>query len=74
MLRVHGSMFCHINLLYAFLCVRMTLRVQVSLRKCPRAGRFRATLLLHIVRMRSQGLWGFSGVVAYTQTNEQKGR
>ena len=74
MLHVHGSVFCHITLLYAFLCVRMTFRVQVPLRKCPRAGRFRATLLLHTIRMRSQVLGGFSGVVAYTQTNEQKGR
>ena len=46
-------------------------RVQGPLRECPRAGRFRATLLLRTICMRSQRLKGVSGVASHTQTNKQ---
>ena len=71
MLRVHGCVFCYITLLFAFLCMRMTLRAQGPLQDCPRARYFWATLLLRTTRMRSQRLGGVSGVVAYTQKNTQ---
>jgi len=38
MLHLNGSAFCYINLLFASLCMHMTLRVQGLLRECPRAG------------------------------------
>jgi len=43
-------------------------------REFPRAERFRATLLLRTIRIRSQQLGGFSGMVACTQTNKKKTR
>jgi len=69
MLRIHGCMFCYINPLFAFLCMRM--RFPGPLRACTRARRFRATLLLRIIRMRSQQSGGVSSVADYAQTNEQ---
>jgi len=71
-LRVYGCVIWYVTLLFAFLCMRIPLRVQSPLRECPQVGRFRATLLLCTIRTRSQRPGGASSVAAYTQTITNK--
>jgi len=48
---------CVLFLFYLHICVCVWLQVQGPLRECPRAGRFRATLLLRTTCMRSCCNW-----------------
>jgi len=72
MLRVHGCMFCYINLLFVFLCMRMPSHVYTV--HCGNALEPGASVLPYYGApfvCVLNGLGGVSGVASHTQTNKQ---